>query len=100
MQNRIKELRQERGMNQNELALKMNVSQQTISRIENGETSLPADLLVDLSKYFSVSVDYILYLTEYRRMPEQQIEFNRIQERNYEFCRIYEKLSERNQKLI
>ena len=35
LENRVKELRTERGLRQGDLAEKMNVSQQTISRIEN-----------------------------------------------------------------
>ena len=46
-------MRTERGLRQGDLAEKMNVSQQTISRIENGENVLPSDILIHLSKIFS-----------------------------------------------
>ena len=49
MQNRVRELRKEHKLKQEELAAKINVSQQTISRIEKEENSLPADTLVDLA---------------------------------------------------
>ena len=52
MQTRIKELRKERKLHQSELAAKINVSQQTVSRIENGDTTLPADILIDLARFF------------------------------------------------
>ena len=39
MDNRVRELRYEKGMRQEDLAGKINVSQQTISRIENGMNS-------------------------------------------------------------
>lgn len=100
MRNRVKELRKERKMLQEELAAKINVSQQTISRIENGGNSLPADTLVDLAKFFGVSVDYILFLSDVRRTAEFQIEFQQFSERNSDLFRIYDRLSEENQKLI
>lgn len=100
MQNRVRELRKERGMLQDELASKLNVSQQTISRIEKGDNSLPADILVDLAKFFGVSVDYILCLSHTRRSEEYQIEFNQIVEKNYHLCRIYERLDSKKQELI
>ncbi|MBO5460230.1 MAG: helix-turn-helix transcriptional regulator [Ruminococcus sp.] len=100
LKNRIKELRKERNLRQDELANRINVSQQTISRIENGDNTLPADTLIDLAAFFGVSIDYILYLTDSRRTVESQIEFNEIIERNYIFCRIYEQLSQQNQDLL
>lgn len=100
MQNRVRELRKERDMLQGELANKINVSQQTISRIENGDNALPADILVDLADFFGVSVDYILFRSDTRRTEEYQLEFNQITERNYHLCRAYERLGENNQNLI
>ena len=100
VENRIRELRQERGMNQEELALKINVSQQTVSRIENGETSLPADTLVHIAKVFRVSADYILKLSDTRMTEEYRIEVQKHMERNMAFCRIFEKLSRKNQDLV
>lgn len=100
MDNRVKELRLEKGLKQDELASKINVSQQTISRIENGETSLPADLLIHLSRFFHVSADYILKLSETRMTEEYRIETERLAERNMDVLRTYEMLGRENQKLI
>lgn len=100
MHNRVRELRKERKMLQGELAGKLNVSQQTISRIENGDNSLPADILIDLAKFFGVSVDYILYLSDSRRTLEYQMEFNMLTEKNYNFCRLYDRLTKVNQELL
>ena len=100
MRNRVKELRKERKIHQSELASKINVSQQTISRIENGDNSLPADTLIDLSKFFGVSVDYILYLSDNRRTAEFQMEYQEFSERNVDLFRIYDRLSDENQALI
>lgn len=100
MKNRVRQLRKERKMLQEDLAGKLNVSQQTISRIESGDYSLPADILVGLSTFFGVSVDYILYLSETRRTPEFQIELNTVTEKNYRLCRLYEALDPANQEMV
>ncbi len=100
VRNRVKELRKERKLRQEELAGRINISQQTVSRIENGDNALAADILVSLANYFGVSIDYILYRSDSRRGVESQIEFNEIQERNYNLCRRYEQLNRKNQELI
>lgn len=100
MKNRVKELRKERNLKQTELASKVNTSQQNISRIENGDNTLPADTLIALAKFFNVSIDYLLCLTDSRRTTETQITFNATIERNYALCRIFERLSAKNQSLL
>ena len=58
---KITELRKKKGISQEELAEILNVSRQTISRWEVG-TALPdAVNLVQLSKVFDVSTDYLLH---------------------------------------
>lgn len=100
VRNRVKELRKERKLRQEELAGRINISQQTVSRIENGDNALAADILMSLANYFGVSIDYILYRSDSRRGAESQTEFNEVQERNYNLCRRYEQLSPKNQELI
>lgn len=66
MKTRIKELRLEKKLSQQALAKKLNLNQSTLSKIECG-LSIPDALLVsDLSRFFHVSADYILYLAEER----------------------------------
>ena len=61
---RFKDLRIARGLTQGRLAKELCTSQQTISRIEFKDEMVPTDILIKASKFYTVSVDYILGLTE------------------------------------
>lgn len=54
MLNRVRELRIDRKLTQDELAKLLGVSQETVSRIEGGLRSLDAKLIERLSKAFKV----------------------------------------------
>lgn len=58
---RIRVLRKEKRFSQMELANKLNINVDHLSRIENGNKGMSLDLLTEFSKYFSVSTDYILF---------------------------------------
>ena len=64
MYERIRELREDNDLNQTQLANKLNVSQSTYSRYESGQLDVPTEVLISLSKFYKVSVDYILGLTD------------------------------------
>lgn len=98
MGNRVRELRNERGLSQEDLARWINVSQQTISRIENEKAQIPTDILIHLVKIFHVSADYILRLSDTRMADECRIVAE--QEKNMDFFRIFEKLNRNNQELV
>ncbi len=57
---KIVTLRKERGMSQEDLAEKLNVSRQTISRWENGTVVPDAYNILEISKAFGVTADYLL----------------------------------------
>ncbi|MBE6608571.1 MAG: helix-turn-helix transcriptional regulator [Ruminococcaceae bacterium] len=57
---RIAELRREKGLKQDELAEKLNVSPQAVSKWENDQTCPDISLLPDLAKILGVSVDELL----------------------------------------
>ena len=57
---KILDLRKNNGLSQEELAERMNVSRQSISRWEVGSASPDAENLKQLSNIFCVSVDYLL----------------------------------------
>ncbi len=64
MYERIRGLREDKDLNQTEVAKILNISQSTYSRYENGNLDVPTEVLIALSRLYNVSVDYILGLTE------------------------------------
>lgn len=61
---RIKDLREDNDKTQKELAEYLGMKQPQYYRYENGLRDIPTDILIKLSKYYKVSVDYILGLTD------------------------------------
>ncbi len=61
---RLRDLREDRDIKQSEIAEILNVRQNTYSQYENGQRQIPIDLLIILAKFYNVSVDYILELTD------------------------------------
>ena len=53
-------LRKQHGMSQEDLAEKLNISRQAISRWENGSATPDASNILQLSKLFNVTTDYLL----------------------------------------
>lgn len=60
---RIRELREDNDKKQKEIAVLLNTTQQHYSRIEQGNTEITGDRVVRLAKFYNVSTDYILGLT-------------------------------------
>lgn len=58
----IKELRKECSMSQTELANKLFISQDTVSLWERGKSNPDIEMLIELTKIFNVSSDYLLGL--------------------------------------
>lgn len=57
---RIFELRKERGWSQDQLAEKINVSRQSISKWESAQALPEIEKVVELSRIFQVTTDYLL----------------------------------------
>ena len=58
--NKLYELRKQKGLSQEELAGRLNVSRQTISKWEVGESAPDMDNLVSISELFGVSLDELV----------------------------------------
>ena len=64
MYQRIRDLREDHDLSQTEMARVLCVSQSTYSRYESGHLDIPSQVLIALSRYHNVSVDYLLGLTD------------------------------------
>ena len=62
---RLKYLRKEKDLKQEELANALNVSKGIISLWENGLREPTMSNLVTIASYFHVSIDYLVGLTDY-----------------------------------
>lgn len=63
MYKRLRELREDHDLTQKEIAQILNMSQTGYNQYEIGKNDLPTKILIKLSEYYNVSVDYILELT-------------------------------------
>lgn len=61
---RIRDLREDKDLNQADVANYLHVSQPTYSRYESGALDIPSTALIALAKLYGVSVDYLLGLTD------------------------------------
>jgi len=64
LKNRIEELRNARGIKQEELASKMEVSRQTISSLENGKYNPSIFLAFKISRFFGLSIEEVFIFEE------------------------------------
>ncbi len=62
--NRLQKLRKENGYSQEELALKLGISRQAVSKWERAESSPDTDNLIILARLYNMSLDELLYDTE------------------------------------
>ena len=61
---RLKDLREDSDLTQNEVAKMLHIRQNTYSQYENGQRQIPIGSIIELSEFYKVSVDYILGLTD------------------------------------
>lgn len=64
---RMKILRNRRGISQETVGNAIGITQRTYSYYEKGERTVPPEILVQLADFYKVSVDYLLGLTDERK---------------------------------
>ncbi len=68
---RLRDLREDRDMNQTQIAALLHTSQTVYSRYERGYQTIPVEHLLILADYYGVSVDYILGRTNVMHLAEK-----------------------------
>lgn len=61
---RLKELREERGYTQKQLSEELGINSVTYLHYEKEQREPPLSLLADISRFYGVSVDYLLGLND------------------------------------
>ena len=64
---RMRELREDNDLSQGEVGKLLNKSQQGYSHIENGRAELKIDDLIILCRFYHVSADYMIGLSDKER---------------------------------
>ena len=98
--NRIRELRKSLNMSQETLAARIRTTQQAVSRMENNAYDIPSDILIEISKEFNVTTDYILGISDVKRDYNGQYRMNQEMDKCYDIVQRYQKLSKINQKTL
>ncbi len=63
----LKRLRKQKKYSQVKVAMDLNITQEALSHYENGRRCPDIQMLLTLSKYFNVSVDYLITGKEFER---------------------------------
>jgi len=64
---RLKNLREDSDLTQTQLGEILNITQKTCSNYENGNRSIPVDILISAARFFNTSADYLLEMTDDKR---------------------------------
>ena len=88
---RLKELREQRRLNQERLAMKLNVSQSTISAYEVGERVPDLETLIAIADFFGVSLDYLAGLSDVKQPIKQS---------DLEYLYVYRQLNDTNKEKV
>ena len=61
---RIRNLREDKDMNQTQIAKMLSMSQTGYSKYETGENDIPTAILIKLARFYNTSIDYLLGETD------------------------------------
>lgn len=64
---RIRDLREDRDLNQTQVASMLGMSQTGYSKYETGENDIPTTILIKLARFYNTSIDYLLGETNQKK---------------------------------
>ena len=67
MYQRLRDLREDEDLTQTELGKEIGIPQRTYSYYENGQRTIPIDVLCAIATLYEVSTDYLLNRTDIRK---------------------------------
>lgn len=93
---RLRELREQRRLTQEGLALKLNTSQSTVSAYEVGERKPDIETLITVAALFDVSLDYIAGLSDVK----QRMQYSDLSPDELEHLHTYRQLSKNDKEKL
>ena len=63
----LKIVRKQRNLNQQKVAMDLNISREALSQYENGKREPSLQMLRKLSAYYNVSIDYLINGEEFKK---------------------------------
>ena len=63
----LKEIRRKKGYSHVKVYMELNMRREALSHYENGRRNPDVDMLVKLSEYFNVSIDYLIRGEEFKK---------------------------------
>lgn len=67
MYRRIRDLREDKDLNQTQVAKMLGMSQTGYSKYETGENDIPTQVLIKLALFYNTSIDYLLGETDVKK---------------------------------
>lgn len=97
---RLKDLREDKDLKQEDIAKMLNISRQYYSRYELGQVELPIRHYIKLAKFYDVSIDYLcgaintprVFDTTKRELTAKQLALLQKYEKNKELQKAIDKL--------
>ncbi len=97
---KLKELRNSKKVSQKDVGRELGITQQNMSRYENDICTIPVDVLVKLAKYYNVSTDYILGVSQSKRNIEGWEKETKSMSAQRDFFEVYKTLKDKDKELL